>query len=546
MRLPIVLGLLALSVSCGKKSDDKDTTAQDTVESVITALNQAYPGALSISVFPKDNVATTTLKLADDTTTAPENLKAKSAEADKLLKGKADNCLPPVFLRMPKPDAETCYEFDQEMLVGTKANPNGGGGGGTQSYGTADGKSKVTGSTEACLVSFARSKIKEVEAILDQGLGMQQGMICQAVKDEVDVSGAATEEGVDLKDTLKSALAGGAPNALKPVFTVKEATMEKDSNGVYRVNITLSMVKPDGKTVEQNYQLSHVPDSEDNSTYHGVISITRNEPMTGDTSGMKRYLSLSYTRTSESGASRLQAELRTANFASSLQPKALNTDGTVNFNAASETESNQVISGIMQVAFDKNTDDDTGTFEYWQNPGGNYNESARGMVFKLTKNASSGVLEGCGMSGAAKGLSIRKALKDGTSIKPDSSYHPFFWVKENNNPRTGTGITASCSPSSGTGTCTVSENSTKLASWTVPTFSVAANVTAAEEWAKSQTSVYITRQCVKQNATSGVYEIDTGLITDTVGYELFQASTKPEFVIGKPNKPKDPPPPPKS
>jgi len=326
----------------------------------------------------------------------------------------------------------------------------------------------------------------------------------------------------------------------KPEFTVTEATMAKDSEGVYRVNISLSMKKPDGKTVTQSYSLNHVPDDTDNTTYHGVISIVRDEPMPGQSAGApKRYMSLSYTRTADAGVNRLQAELRTANFSSTIEENALNSDGTLNYNAASESQGNEVISGIMQVAFDLNTDDDTGSFEYWQNPGGNYNESARGMVFKLSKNESTGRLSGCGMSGAARQLSIRKAIKDGNSIKPDSSMHPFFYAKEGNVARPG----ASCTPSTGPGNCTFTENSVQMASWTIPTFSLPANQTAAEDWAKSQTSGFITRQCVTQSE-SGAYEIDTDLIKDTAGYELFKVSEKPDFVIPKPNKPKDPPPPP--
>ncbi len=169
MKKILISGLVLSAVGCGKKSDsssatdDSATTLEEAIESTLAS---AYPGSLALSVFPEQSGSG--LRLADEEV-APETLKEKAAEAEKYLTGKAENCLPPVFLRQLKEQTETCYDFDQEMIVGTRQS---------QSYGTADGKSKLTGSTEACLVSFARTQIKEVENLIDMGMGLQQGMIC--------------------------------------------------------------------------------------------------------------------------------------------------------------------------------------------------------------------------------------------------------------------------------------------------------------------------------------------------------------------------------
>ena len=536
MRVCALIGVFALLGACGKKSssgsDSSSSTVSETAAKVQELLSQAYPGSLAISVFPTD---TTSAKLAvgDADAPAPESLKAKAAEAQEYLAGKANSCLPAVFLRPTKDLEEGCYEFDQDMIDGTKDG---------HKHGTANGKSTISGSSEACLVSFARSKIKEISGIIDQGLGLQQGMICQAVKDQVDVAAAQTEAGIDLKNTLGTA-AGNNTDPRKPTFEVSEATIAKDADGVYRVTISVTMTK-DGKSTSQTYKLNHVPDSTDNSTYHGVMSITRNDPQNpGNTTVGKRYISVSYTRSLVDSVSHLKTELRSARMATSLDSLAFNADGTLNFNAGTAadgsytgfSQANDAVSGMLFVGFDLNADNDTGTFEYWQNPGGNYNEAARGMVFKLEQNATTGRLEGCGMSGAAMGatmdqsLSIRKSIKAGSSLGVTGSYHPFF------NTATDQNGSGSCTSSG----CTRTGNPS--ASWNLPAFSVAANVTAAAVWAKDQHSNYVSRQCVGQSA-AGVYEIDVNKIADTAGYELFKPTDRSDLVIAKPERPVGPPP----
>jgi hypothetical protein len=532
MKAYAILGIFAVIGACGKKKSDDSSTSNTGAGEVQTTLAQAYPGNLALSVFPTDTTSTAQL-LADADAVAPESLKKKAAEAEGYIKGTAEKCLPPIFLRPDKSLEETCYEFDQEMLSGTKDS---------RANGTLDGKSKLAGSTEACLVSFARAKIKEIEGYIDQGLGLQQGMICQAVKDKVDVAPATTEAGLDLKNTLSEATESTS-DARKPAITVDEAKMSKDADGVYRVSISVSMTK-NGKTISQTYKLSHVPDNSDNSAYHGVMSITRNEPSNpGNQTQGKRYISVSYTKETVDSVSRLKTELRSARMDTSLDASAFNDDGTLNYNAGADasgnytgfTEANKAVSSMVFVGFDLNSEDDTGNFEYWQNPGANYSEPARGMVFKLDKNASTGRLEGCGMSGAALGaqrqdsMSIRKAIKTGTRLDPTGSFHPFFHIDAGGSC-TGSDCTRTVNDPSGTYTAT----------WKVPPFIVPDNVTAAADWAKKQQSFYVTRQCVAQTS-AGVYEIDSVKTPDAAGYELFNPTSRTELVIAKPDRPTGPP-----
>ncbi len=542
MRFHLAFSLLAAISACSKSSETAvTTTVTEQVAEASAALALAYPGSLSIAVFPTDT--TTKLRLEDAPPPGdepPESLKAKEAEAASYLNGTAENCLPPSLLRPAKKLEETCYEFDQDMIYGTKDS---------HVNGTKNGKSKVTDSTEACLVSFARAQVKAIEQIIDQGLGLQQAMICQAAKDGVDAAAASSTEGVDLAKNLTEA-GDTSTDSRRPKITVSEAKMSKDEAGVYRVSIKVSIAK-DGVTNTQTYVLAHVPDSEDNSTYHGVMSITRQEPPNpGNPVTGKRYISVSYTRSADGGVNKLKTELRSARLATALDAKAFNDDGTFDYNAGADANGSytgiadpkNAIGNIIQIGFDLNTDDNSGTFEYWQNPGSNYGEAARGMIFKIEKNATTGVLEGCAMSGAALGttlgndswMSIRKSLKTGTALAVTGSYHPFFTTQDG-------GTCTGTAPETCTKTVTVP--STFSASWEVPAFSVAANVTAAATWAKTSITPFVVRQCVKQS-TAGAYEIDTSTITDTAGYMLFNPTNSTDLVIARPDRPKGPPPPP--
>lgn len=536
MRLSYLVCLTLLGNACSKKDEATTTAAiEESVAEVATALTKAYPGSLSISVFP---TSTSTGLTADDTDAAPESLKEKDAEAKSFLEGTAEHCIPPSLFRPAKKIEESCYEFDQDMIYGTKD---------TRVNGTKNGKSTLSGSSEACLVSFARAQVKAIEEIIDQGLGLQQAMICQAAKDGVDTAAAETADGVDLAKNLTEA-GETAVDPRKPKIEVTTAKMLKDADGVYRVTIDVKITKDD-KTNVQSYTLAHVPDSEDNTSYHGVMSIARQEPANpGNQTEGKRYISVSYTRTTNTdGSSQLKTELRAARLATALDAQAFNADGTLNYNAGTDADGNytgisnpqNAISSQILTAFDLNVTDNTGTFEYWQNPGSNYSEAARGMIFKLEKNATTGRLEGCGMSGAALGstvainnaMSIRKSIKTETALAVTGSYHPFF--------STGGGGTCTGTPETCTKTLGAPENFT--ASWEIPAFSVTDNATAAQNWAKNQVSPIVIRQCVAQD-DEGAYLIDTAEITDTAGYMLFNPTNTTDFVIAKPERPKGPPP----
>jgi hypothetical protein len=545
MRKLVVLGLLGSAVGCGtkSKSTDSDSTnspISEKAQQVLSTLTAAYPGSLAISVFPTSTGAS--LLLADPDA-PPETIQGKEKESEAFLKGKAANCLPPIFLRPAKSVEEACYEFDQDMIAGTKDG---------RKRGTPDGKSTIVGSREACLASFARAQVKEIEQIIDQGLGLQQGMICQAIKDEVDVANATNDTGVDLAASLTEA-ANKTSDPRKPKLTVTEAKMKKDSEGVYRVSISVSLTK-DGQTISQSYKLAHVPDAVDNSVYHGVMSIIRDDVAAkGPANAVgKQFLSLTYRRAKVDSATRLSAELRSSRFDPSVAAKAFNADGTLDYNAGADDngsfggmEAGRAIAQQLFVGFNQNVADNTGTFEYWRNPGSNYTEPARGMLFKLDKNPTTGRLEGCGMSGAANGddpsnnagwMSIRKSIKTGVSLSVTGSYHPFFNV----------GQGRSCTDNDCSGTAGGAGGSQPFTvSWKKPTFTTCDAQDRCNEWAELQGTPLVTRQCVAQNA-EGAYEIDTGegKIREAAGYVLFNPTKSTGFKIDRPDRPKDLPPPP--
>lgn len=548
MRMFVVLGLIGSAVGCGAKnksndSDSANNPVSEKAQEALVTLTSAYPGSLAISVFP--TTTGTSLRLAD-ADSAPDSILGKEKESAEYLGGKAANCLPPIFLRPARSVEEACYEFDQDMIPGTKDGHN---------HGTPDGKSTIAGSKEACLASFARAQVKEIEQIIDQGLGLQQGMICQAVKDEVDVANATTDRGVDLAASLTEA-GNKTSDPRKPNLTVSEATMKKDADGVYRVSISVSLTK-NGQTIVQSYKLAHVPDAVDNSVYHGVMSIIRDDVAAkGPANAIgKQFISLTYKRALVGSATRLSAELRSSRFDPSVASKAFHSDGTLDYNVGADDNGNfgglaagRAISQQLLVGFDQNVSDNTGTFEYWRNPGSNYTEPARGMIFKLDKNPTTGRLEGCGMSGAANGddpsnnagwMSIRKSIKTGVSLAATGSYHPFFNTDDS---AQGSSI---CVGNDCSGTAGGAGGSNPFTvRWTKPTFTTCDAQDRCDEWASRRGTPLVTRQCVAQNA-DGAYEIDTGegKIKEAVGYVLFNPTKSTNFKIDRPERPRDVPPP---
>jgi len=537
------------------------TTTQDGATTVLTALPLAYPGGLTLSVFPQ-GTSSGSLRLGDASAPLPDASAPlpdasaplpdasaplpdasaptlptvkEQATADAAILSGEGACLPEIFLQTAANVAETCYQFDAEMISS---------GSGAQKTGTTNG---LNAAGEACLVSFARAQVVSVNRLVGQGLGLVQSMMCQGKKDG---NTALPEVGksVDFSTSMTNAL--GTILSGTPIATL--ARLE-DQNGqpVYQTDISLTLAIPGAATQTAEMHLVHSPlSAESNETFAGKlwVSFSGATQQNGGNNPTNNFASIQYAKKKETdGTYRLVAELRRAMLATSLAPAAF-VNGVLDLNAGANVsvattnpnygayldtngqpvEANQMIAGIMYVSFNINPDDNTGTVAYWQNPGGSFQESARGMVFNLAKEDTTGLLKGCGYSGSSgtaggPAMSIRKFVLQDTSLQtnfvPSGFYHPF----DNTMPQNGCTITGPTQDD--TGTYYTKTCGSSASSWFVPDFSNKPSMaTAANQWVTSQTGTYVTRQCVAQNPV-GLYELDTALITANAGFELVTPDT---------------------
>ena len=517
------------SDSSSSESSDSEDSVEDIADIVSTnSLALSYPDSLSLTILPESVESSTSLKLVEGET---RTLREKKRQADKLLNGTADSCLPSIFSRPVDKTRVTCYEFDQEMIYGT--NPSG------STYGTRDGKAE---NGEACLVTFARNKAKRVENLVDRALGYIQGMLCQAKKEGLDSEMPDVGEELDLKEVLTTAMG----RKVSKVSSAKiKRLADQDSRPIYEIDIIVNK----NSEVRETHLLHSPASDSDNSTYYGVLwsKVTGYEdPFGGDAADNQPkdpHLSVQYAKTLNSdGTYSVQAEFLRGNIHSDLSDKAF-VNGVLDLNVGADFEvaqtdnnygsykkdsqsyysHNEAVTGMVYIAFNLNPDDSTGNISFWRNPGSNYSENARGMVFSIEKDESSEKLKGCAVSGATTGtgltnaLSIRKAKKEGVSLNPNGFLHPFAHTETNHKVN-----------------CTHEQGSDAIGdfyklpkdscysndvTWYPP---LASDLDAAliSTWTTKQSGSIITRQCVSQNDTTGLYEIDTTLTPAAAGFEL--------------------------
>ena len=480
-----------IGVGCGKKDKKK---VDDSVTQLNNALAIGYPEGLSIPSFPQTTA--TALNLAADD--KGETLAQKVEAAKAILNGSAGDCFANLTTRGKKAEPmegqEKCYEFDQEMVYGYRDDAS-------KLYGTTNGLSRKTGSTEVCMVSFARDEMKLIERRIDEALDRAQVMACIAKKEGKSLPAAAGEQ-LDITELMNAKRPKDDANAPTFESVVLKRLADVSSRPVFETNIKVTR---NGKTEE--LVILHSPAATDNNdTYNGVISIKRPET---DKNGA---LSIEYARAKEGEVQTIKASVRRGNFASTYT-KLFDDNGRVNYADLLDNADNSTVNGMMLVEFNLNQTDSTGTLSYWKNPGGNLNEAARGFVFKVEKDTATSRLKGCAISGAVGQTSIRKALKAGTTLKPDGWYHPFFHSGtssgDTNYDFTGTNPTAY---------------------WKKPAL---ADSALATTFVTNQTGGMVSRQCFMQDA-DGNYAIDTGSgIGGTAGYELIQI-TDPKFIAPPP------------
>ena len=532
--------LLSIVSACGKKSktDVKTTppTTTDITGDIQNALANAYPAGLSLSLLPSSTSTSLnddSVDLADDETAVATQKPVKQVKEDqkKILEGKGDDCFPAVLKTKPKPEnsGETCYAFDYDMIVNTRTMADGR----IDKSGTMDGKD-VAGK-QACLVSFAQSKVSDASDQVDRATGMIQAMMCQAKKANANVVLPAIGEILD----LKAALTTGANT--KAVKEIGEASIKRlaDNNGrpVYYSKVVIT--NPEG--LKRTTNLVHSPISTDGAAgeadFQGTLWTESDNSSKDPNPTLKRLLSVNYSRTVEDGVPHMRYELRAGKFHSSLVGKAFSDTGALDFNVGTNADHDYVIDGnvVAQpngavdgatfVQFDINPTDNSGSFTYWRNPGGNYNEPARGMIFNITKNATSGVLQGCAATGAAvlnvasesrDPVSVRRALGEGKAadyLAPSAFFHSLLG-KDAGSPQDPAIVTGPTTDDKGTFYTRV-DNRQGTRKWYVPAVAKDAFVSFGSE----ARGPIITKQCFVQN-TAGTYDIDTANTVGASGYDL--------------------------
>lgn len=535
-----LVALLAIAVSTGcKKKDDNDDEATDGGTNSIfsgsggvgdgTSLGAVYPGELALAMFTDESGTALRLVQDEPADESTRPLKERAAEEEKIANGEATSCFSPAFDRATPDEREDCYEFDQDMVYGGR---------GDQMRGAKTG---VTASGEACLVAYAKDRAAAVNDMLDKAKGSIATMLCQAKKSDPTITLPATVgQQLDLKAVLEAAFAG------KGTATIETAMLERladdaDGNPVFRSTVKMTF----GET-SRTVLLAHVPSLTDAEAYYGSMTILNSGgPAGGGPEGKTGVLTIVYAKTvQEDGSYRMNAELRRASFADELVATAIGSDGQIDFNAHRDFsgdendfnygkgkkadgtyyDHNADMSGQTLITFQVNPDTDEGSFTYWQNPGSNYNEAARGMVAEVA--IVDGVKKGCATSGAAmdkdnigKGYSIASSLKDGVTLAPNGFYHPFF-----NDQGQDCSVSTGSDADGSYKTCT--RDSTEI-KWYVP---AVADQTLADEFVSDQRGGIVTRQCYKFDETAGMYVVDTDEIAEDAGYELFRNTDTAKFV----------------
>jgi len=284
-------------------------------------------------------------------------------------------------------------------------------------------------SGEVCMVSKGRELVSAAIGQVEAALQFFQGMICQAKKDGLADTMPNEGETLDLSSIFSSFSAGGdAQVSISKGSITQQAA--KNGRKVYQSTIAYNFGFG-SNSAAVTISLNHSPGLEGNTNYDGILTIEE-VPSSGPNQGRTTYTSVKYKRSGSSAADQnLKYEIRRADVhVNNISGDALNKDGTVNFNVGAGAdgsygpkEPNEYVENMDYFAFDINPSTYAGKISFWKNPGGNYTEPSRGFNF-ITTQESDGTLKGCSYSGAVRGVSIRKTLKDGGDLVPDGCYTP--------------------------------------------------------------------------------------------------------------------------
>lgn len=471
--------------------DDDDETDESTAE--VNALSVAYPGSLALSMFPEGG---SSLRLAEEDDAGTNvSYQAKVEEADKRMRGEGE-CFTLAQIQEKNAAASniTCYEFDSDMNPSEFSDRPG------QSWGTLDG---TDGNGQACMVTFAKDQVESVTQQVDRALAIVQGLLCVAKKD-------AEAKGEELADIVPDADAvelaeiinAGLPDNAPIEFSKADMSAVTNDDGSVTYITQVDVLKVDDDRTD-SIILRHTPATDDVDE-NGILTFVREPtgvPQNNDPNqGHEKYsvMSIRYERSvDDDGEAHMVAELNQANIHQDYEP--FNDEGLVNFEALPDAAQNDDVHAIKYVSFDVNPENGAGSLSYWMNPGGSKNESARGFLFNISAD-DDGLLSGCGISGSTQSISIRAVATDSSlTLAPVKYWHP----RGNQN-----------------------QSADKDDRYT------------------ANEGNYVTQQCFTQDATSGLYTIDTAKTTHDRGYDVIAGTATEVRPPERPPVPANLPPPP--
>jgi hypothetical protein len=465
--------VLAIAIGCSKKKSDEDDSDTDSVSSGFISsgngvsgnpLSAAFPSELALAAFPQSSSSALRLDESVEDPNADKTIGEKVADSERKLAGSGDCFDPQEFKNFKPQESITCYDFDSDMNPFEVS-------GDSRKLGTTDG---TNGAGEACMVSFARKELDDVANRVDRALALISGMLCIAKQNGLATALPEIGETLDLAAAMENV----GPKIFEKVSTASMVRLDDvDGNAVYRSDVTIT--DPNGNLDEVHLVHSPVADGSSTGTLwfkrQSKSKLLAGQQVDPNNSENKNdVMSINYAKTLVDGRERMTGELRRASIVNTIDP--FEDNGLVAYSNLPEDAQNADVHRIKYVAFDMFPDNNEGSLSYWMNPGGNYNESARGFLFSMEAGVDGG-LSGCGVSGATAGVSIRKALAEPSET--NALIPVRYW-----HPRGSSNISAD-----------------KDARFT------------------SNEGSFVTEQCFKQDA-DGVYAIDSDKTADERGYEV--------------------------
>ena len=297
---------------------------------------------------------------------------------------------------------------------------------------------------------------KKVEAALN----LFQGMLCQAKKDDLTFGESGSLDMTQTLTTFKT-----RDNVEISAATVEVVDKPAEGEPTYKSNVKFTS----NIGTEFEVTLVHSPADADNINYKGVLYFKNSRSSPGGGGKEEEGTSILYEKSGDSFEnSKIKYEVRNMRL-NDLSKEIFDENGLINFTGFGQNDTNSTLENMTYFAFDVNPSSYAGKLSFWKNPGGSYNEAARGFTFESSQN-SDGTLKGCAYAGANQGVSIRKSLTDKTPLKVTGCFTPFM---ENN-------------------ACGGTTSNTGPNAW---------------------------KQCFKQ-LSDGKYEIDTAVTTESEGYTV--------------------------